>query len=249
MPRHAWLRLPRVFVETPLTANHTVTLSAKPHHYLVNVRRLNKGDEVLLFNGHDGEWLARLMTMEKAKLQLQCLRQTRQQIQESPTALALVFAGIRREHQEYMIEKACELGVTDLYPVVTDHSQVRALNSVRLSLIATEAAEQSERLMVPIFHKLLPLKDAIEQLIEQDFHIFACLEKGETSPILAAMQQRRSDANIAILTGPEGGWSDAEANDLRQCRQVSAISLGERILRADTAAITALSCWGCMNLS
>lgn len=244
MPRHAWLRLPRIYVDVPLAAKESVELHGKAPHYVVNVRRLNKGDEVLLFNGRDGEWLATLQTIGKASLLLLCQQQTRPQ--QSASILGLAFAGIRREHQEYMIEKASELGVSDFYPILSDHSQVSQFNSHRLRLIAIEAAQQSERLDIPSFHPPQDMEAALQHLAEHHFQLIACLERGHSVPILQAMQCLTA-AKVSILIGPEGGWSDQEIDVLQRSRQVSTVSLGERILRADTAAIAALSCWSCLR--
>lgn len=247
MPRNAWIGLPRNFVDKPLGLAQTVALVGNQRHYLLHVRRLRSGDEVLLFNGRDGEWLAALEETSATSILAVCRRQIRPQ-QNAPH-LPLIFAPIKRGYQEYMIEKACELGVSDFYPVATDHSHVRQLNLGRLGLISAEAAEQSERLDIPVFHAPGKLMDTVTHVIERGSQIIACVEKGQADPLLTAIQKIKSETmNIGVLVGPEGGFSDSEIEMLHNVQQIRSTSLGQRILRADTTAIAALSCLSCLRM-
>jgi 16S rRNA (uracil1498-N3)-methyltransferase len=231
--------IPRLFIPSPLSAGQEVAAPDAQAHYLRHVLRLGEGAIVHLFNGRDGEWRALLSMRGKREVLLTpeaCVRP-----QGVEAELTLLFAPIKRAHQDFQIEKVCELGVTRLIPVLTDHTDSQRVNLDRLQAIATEAAEQCERLTVPSFDAPQNLK-AVLASWPKDKPLFWCAERGVAEGALQAMQAHHS--GCSFLIGPEGGFSDAECALLRGLPFIVPITLGPRILRADTAAITVLAVWG-----
>jgi 16S rRNA (uracil1498-N3)-methyltransferase len=239
MPRDDWKKLPRLFCATPLGDSATITLDDAQHHYLTNVMRRPTGSQILLFNGQDGEWLATLIAAGKKSSTAQCQQQTRPQTIEP--ALCLLFAPIKRDHLDYMVQKASELGVTHLQPIITQHTITTQFNHTRLETIAREAAEQCERLTLPILGEILPLAAAM-QTCAADRPLLACLEGGSAQPLATALTVKPMPSAV-ILVGPEGGFSADEMAMIRQHPTVLPVSLGPRILRADTAALAAITLW------
>jgi len=241
---------PRLFVESALAAGQAVTLGPEQSHYLRNVMRLAPGEVLRLFNGKDGEWKGAVVEFGgkggKASCSIrieECLRQ-----QTTDADLWLCAAPIKKAHFEYMIEKATELGVHTIQPMLTARTQIREVNSERLRGIAIEVAEQSERLSVPIIHAALTLKELTAKW-PQDRALIVCAELGDAKPIHAALlsPQLKAAKKCAILSGPEGGFAEEEFAALRKIGNATFVRLGPRILRADTAAISALVCWQALH--
>ena len=230
-------KLVRLFVASPLAKNAAVELGDGQAHYLKNVMRLKEGDVVALFNGSDGEFRARVESFGKRAAHLRAERQLRAQQTESD--LWLVFAPIKRARIDYLIEKATELGASALVPVITRHTHVERLNLERLRAHAIEAAEQSERLTVPRIDAPRALDDILASW-QASRRIMLCDESGTAAPA-AAVLARQSAAAWAVLIGPEGGFAETELDALRKLPFVSPVSLGPRILRADTAALAGLA--------
>ncbi|MEJ0062679.1 MAG: 16S rRNA (uracil(1498)-N(3))-methyltransferase [Alphaproteobacteria bacterium] len=239
MPRDDWKKLPRLYVTDPLLPDGAVSLTDAQQHYLQHVMRRAADDRILLFNGTDGEWLASLVAKGKKNISARCLERTRAQAEESE--LWLLFAPLKRDHLDYLVQKASELGVTHLMPVATQHTVAERVNLVRLRAIAMEAAEQCERLSLPEILAPLPLPKALENIKTQ--RLFACVEGGTALPVAEAFSQYRQDRQAAFLVGPEGGFSKEEMEIIRKHAKSVPIHLGPRILRADTAALAALACW------
>ena len=227
----------RLFVDVPLAVGAAVELAQAQAHYLKHVMRLGEGDVVALFNGRDGEVRARIESFGKRTGQVTIEQRLR--AQEIEPDLWLVFAPIKRARIDYLIEKATELGVSALLPVITRHSMVERLNLERLRAHAIEAAEQSERLTVPVLHEPRPL-DAVLGAWDAARRIVLCDESGTGPPIAAALSGQNA-AGWAVLVGPEGGFAETELDAIRKLPFVSAVSLGPRILRADTAALAGLA--------
>jgi 16S rRNA (uracil1498-N3)-methyltransferase len=227
----------RLFVPAPLASGAAVDLGQEQAHYLKNVMRLSEGDAVALFNGSDGEFRARIDSFGKRAASLIVEEQTRAQTPEPD--LWLVFAPIKRARIDYLVEKATELGASALVPVITRHTHVERLNLDRLRAHAIEAAEQSERLTVPRIEEPRALDDVIAGW-DAARRIMLCDESGTASPA-AAVLAGQSAASWAVLIGPEGGFAETELDALRKLPFVSAVSLGPRILRADTAALAGLA--------
>jgi 16S rRNA (uracil1498-N3)-methyltransferase len=227
----------RLFVTAPLVNGAAVELGQEQTHYLKNVMRLGEGDAIALFNGADGEYRARIESFGKRAASLAVEQQTRPQ-QPEPD-LWLVFAPIKRARIDYLVEKATELGVSALVPVITRHTHVERLNLDRLRAHAIEAAEQSERLTVPRIDEPRALDDVIAGW-EASRRIMLCDESGRAPPVASALAAQ-SAVSWAVLIGPEGGFAETELDALRKLPFVSAVSLGPRILRADTAALAGLA--------
>jgi 16S rRNA (uracil1498-N3)-methyltransferase len=229
----------RLFVTEPLKAGPRLVVAPEQAHYLVNVMRLAAGDELLLFNGRDGEWRARVAAAGKRACQLEVVARTRDQ-QVGPD-LDLVVALVKRARLETVVEKAAELGARRVRLVVTERTNADRSRVDRLAAIATEAAEQTGRLDVPTVEAPVKL-DALLADWPAERPLMFCDEAGEAAPALAALAGR-AGGPWGVLIGPEGGFSPRERTLVRQLPQAVPVSLGPRILRADTAAIAALTLW------
>lgn len=229
----------RLFVPDPLSAGAPVTPSPEQGRYLTAVMRLAVGAEVLLFNGRDGEWRATIVEAGKRVCRLTVGTQSRPH--EIGPDLDLVIALVKRGPLETIIEKATELGVRRIRLAFTRRTNADKANLPRLQAIATEAAEQTGRLDVPEIvapeklDRMLDGWDAARALM-------FCDEGGSGRPTLAALGDR-PDGPWAVLIGPEGGFAPEETARLQDLAFVTPVSLGPRILRADTAAISALTLW------
>jgi 16S rRNA (uracil1498-N3)-methyltransferase len=235
MPQYDF-RAPRLFVEAPLTAGAAVPLDRSQTHYLGTVLRLRSGDRVLVFNGRDGEWSAALKA-QKRTAALVVEENTRPQ--PAPADLHYLFAPLKASRLDYMVQKAVEMGVSLLQPVLTQHGQVARVSSERMLANAIEAAEQCGLLSLPEIKPLVPLADILAGWNPERRLIF-CDEDAEVQNPIAALTEL-SSAPLALLIGPEGGFSAEERVTLLKRPNVVRLSLGPRILRADTAAVAALA--------
>ncbi len=229
----------RLFVDAPLGDGARVVVEDGQAHYLLHVMRAKPGDRLDLFNGRDGEWAAKVVETAKRRCTLECLAQIAAQ-SEVPD-LWLVFAPIKKTPADYLTQKATELGVRVLQPVITRRTIVSRVNTERMRANAVEAAEQSGRLSVPQVRQPL----AFDKLLSQwpaERRILFCDEAGEAPPVAQALKQAPGGP-WAVVIGPEGGFDPSERAALRQHKAVTPVSLGARILRADTAALAALAVW------
>ncbi len=265
---------PRLFVEDRLAAGGTLSLDGPRAHYLLNVMRLKAGGPVRLFNGRDGEWSARIIEAARDTCRLAVEERTRAQDQSAD--VWLLPSPIKRGPFEFMIEKAAELGVSAVRPIISKYTQRSNVNTDRLRSIVIEAAEQSGRLSVPEVAEPRPLTEQLADWPGERRLLF-CDESGEAPPLAEVLTGRTDMAGKvvsgvgqlvgdvldgilgpsvprggpafpnsipwAILIGPVGGFSPEERDQLRAHGSVVAASLGPRILRAETAAIAALSLW------
>ncbi|MBS0527394.1 MAG: 16S rRNA (uracil(1498)-N(3))-methyltransferase [Proteobacteria bacterium] len=233
----------RLFTEADLSAGTEAELTEAQAHYLRHVMRRPDGSPLLLFNGRDGEWAAELALRGKKAAAARVSERTRPQVVEPD--LWLCFAPIKRARIDYVAEKATELGVTVLQPVLTQHTAVERVNVGRLRANAVEAAEQTERLSVPEVRTPVDLMRLLGEW-PAGRRLLMCDETGGGPPIagaLAGLDDAARAAPWAIVIGPEGGFASAELTALRRMKDVTAVGLGPRILRADTAALAALACW------
>ncbi len=233
----------RLHVEDDLGPGAALALTPAQAHYLGNVMRLGVGDELLLFNGRDGEWRATIDGQGKGSCAVSVTGRARPQ-SRGPD-LWLVFAPIKRARIDFLAEKATELGVAALVPVFTRRTVVRRVNTARLRAHAVEAAEQSGRLDVPEVREARPLAELIGSWPEGR-RVLVCDESGGGAPIAEVLAQApgpRGGAPWALLVGPEGGFDPSELDALRKLPFVTLVGLGPRLLRADTAALAALACW------
>lgn len=229
----------RLFVEADLEEGGTLGLSAERAHYFKHVMRLERGDEIAVFNGRDGEWRATVAGFGRGWCSLELGARVREQA--GVPDLWLVFAPIKRARIVALVEKATELGAAALRPVLTQHTAIRRVNAQRLRANAIEAAEQCGRLSVPEVHEPEPL-DALLGRWPPGRRLLFCDESGEGgSP--AAVLSRAEPGPWAVLVGPEGGFDGSERAAIRRLPGAHAISLGPRVLRSETAAAAALSLW------
>jgi 16S rRNA (uracil1498-N3)-methyltransferase len=231
----------RLFIDQPLSPGGVVALDGDRAHYLRAVLRQGPGDGVLAFNGRDGEFLAHIETLTKSAGTLRLDRQTRSPVSDAPPAPWLLFAPLKGGRTEYVVEKAVELGVGRLVPVFTRRGDVARVNIDRLRANALEAAEQCERLDAPEvvdgveLGKLLSGWDPARTL-------FVAAESGVAQPLVTAVTAAAGKP-VAFLVGPEGGFDQQELDALRRLPFVVSVGLGPRVLRADTAAFSALAVW------
>ena len=226
----------RLFVDHPLGAAQTVPANRDQSHYLFAVMRMAVGEEVLLFNGVDGEWLAQITVGNKRNGVLTCVQQTKPL--QMPPDLWLLFAPIKKARTDFIVEKAAEMGAARICPVLTTYTNSDRLKQERLQAHALEAAEQCGGTFVPEVTELTKLSKMLDAWPE-DRQLMFCDETlaGDTGEL------PDTHSPWAILIGPEGGFSDEERTRLRDMPNAHPVSLGPRILRADTAAVAAMTLW------
>jgi 16S rRNA (uracil1498-N3)-methyltransferase len=227
----------RLFVDAALASGAEIACTAEQANYLVNVLRLAAGAEILVFNGRDGEWRARLAAVAKRRCTLECVALARPQ-QGGPDVHYL-FAPLKHARLDYMVQKATEMGVARLQPVLTRRTIVSRVNGERMRANAIEAAEQCGVLRVPSVGEPVKLAGLLEAWDPARRLIF-CDEGAAASSPLATLAGV-SEGPLAVLIGPEGGFDPVERSLLREKSFAVAISLGPRIMRADTAAVAALA--------
>ncbi len=242
------INTPRLFVDEPLNAGAEIAAAEGQAHYLRQVMRREAGAPMRLFNGRDGEWIATLNFQGKKNASFTVTTQTRTQAAEP--ALTLAFAPLKSHRLEMIIEKATELGAVTLQPVITARSIAQKVNEARLQAIAVEAAEQCERLTVPLI--AAPLKwSAFISALQADVNTTTYFldEDAARRGVAAgpATVWRAAATPALILVGPEGGFTADEAFAVRALPRAVPLSLGPRILRAETAAIAALACWQALS--
>jgi len=228
----------RLFVASPLQVDAELALTREQSHYLVNVMRQTEGGRVLLFNGRNGEWQAEVVKARKKACVLKINTQTR--AQDYPPDLELWFAPVKRAATDSIAQKATELGVAAIRPVMTRRTNTARVRDDRLKSTVIEAAEQCGRLTVPDILEADDLSGALAGL--GDKHLMFCDESGMAPPAREALAQQDTGAWV-VLIGPEGGFDAEERAMLAAQDRVVGVSLGPRIMRADTAAIAALTLW------
>ncbi|WNK00079.1 16S rRNA (uracil(1498)-N(3))-methyltransferase [Thalassospiraceae bacterium LMO-JJ14] len=226
----------RLFVDMPLQNDAALQLSRAQSHYLVNVMRKGAGTALLLFNGTDGEWAAELSAPDKKSAGVSVLNQTRPQVEEPD--VWLLFAPLKKDRTDFLVEKATELGASRIQPVMTKFTQASRLNTERLQATATEAAEQSRRLSVPVVSEPGSL-DSILAAWPHDRPLIYLDETGHGQPLANILAGKPN--GLAFLIGPEGGFAAEELDALGKLTFSVAADLGPRILRAETAATAALA--------
>ena len=229
----------RLYVDAPLADGARVTLSREQANYLLNVLRLAAGDSVIIFNGREGEWRAVLADTGRKAASLDVVEALRGQ--EAGPDIHYLFAPLKHARLDYMVQKAVEMGAARLRPVLTRRTQAQRVNLERMRANVIEAAEQCGILTIADIEEPLTLEKALAQW-PQDLLLVFCDEDAPMADPVAALRHRAAPgAPIAVLIGPEGGFDPSERALLMRMEQTLAISLGPRILRADTAAVAALA--------
>lgn len=230
----------RLFINADLTVGATVSLTEQQVHYLRHVLRTELGTELFVFNGKNGEFAAVLSSLGKKDGQIQICRLLREQPEKRD--VRLYFSPLKRDCTQWVVEKATELGVTQIVPVITEYTSVKHVNTERLRLISTEACEQCRRLDVPEILEPVALKELLSM-------------QNDAKPLLIHLdetgQGKKADfvfnglTAAAFLVGPEGGFSQSERDLIAKTPHTMGMDLGERILRAETAAVSALALFMC----
>ncbi len=228
----------RLFINAPLQGE--IELSAAHANYLGNVLRKTPGDKIRLFNGIDGEYFARITQISKKSGTLSIEDKIRDQPQ-TQTRAHLLFAPLKKNRMDFVIEKCTELGITDFHPVITNRTEVREIKRDRLGSQITEACEQSERLTLPKLHDITPLDKKIVQWHETA-HILGCIERTEAPPLSTIAPA----TSCAFLIGPVGGFDEKERELLLSSPKIKPVSLGQNVLRAETASMLCAA-WICLQ--
>ncbi len=233
----------RLFLRHILAEGARIEADRSQANYLMNVLRMKDGDYLLVFNGNDGEWLAKIASSSRRDCALQIMECTREQTERND--LIYLFAPLKHARLDYMVQKAVEMGVGSLQPVMTQHTQSSRVNLERMEANVIEAAEQCGVLSIPEVLGPQSLKDVLTEWpgLHPGRRLLFCDEaEGSHNPLLTLAQMKEAGPQpLAVLIGPEGGFSEEERAQLRDLEFVTAIPLGPRILRADTAAVAALT--------
>ncbi len=230
-----YYKIPRVYVNQDLIESDHVTLDDGALHYLKNVMRVKTGDKIRMFNGRTGEFVGRIEESRKKAIGVTVEKKIRAQ-KESIKKIHLLFAPLKKERMDFLIEKAVELGVTDFHPVLSQNADIRKINIERITAQIIEAAEQSERMDIPA---LYAAQDLFKNLAawNADVPLLAALERMDATPL----RDYKTDQECGLLIGPAGGFTSAEKEKIANLKFVKPVSLGDNILRSETAAIAALS--------
>ena len=231
----------RLFIEKQISQNLMIYIKEKQHHFLKNVLRVNLNDEINVFDGITGEWRSQVISISKDKTALKIEKKIREF--ETQPDIWLIFAPIKLFRLNIIIQKAVELGVSKFVPCKTEFSNFDKLNYKNLELNAIEAAQQCERLDVPKIEKIINLETIIKELPDDRALVF-CDESDTNLPSI--YDELRLNLNNyskwSVIIGPEGGFSNAERELLKKQKNLIRVTLGSRILRSDTAAISSLFC-------
>jgi 16S rRNA (uracil1498-N3)-methyltransferase len=230
---------PRLFVDEPLQAGARVALDRGQANYLLNVLRLRAGEAVLIFNGRDGEWRAEVSVEGRKAADLVCVERTRGQ--STAPDIIYAFAPLKHARLDYMVQKAVEMGAGILQPILTRRTQSSRVNLDRMRSNAIEAAEQCGILSIPEVREEESLERFLKDLAKDRLVVFCDENAPVSNPIEALAKLGNNQAGLVVIVGPEGGFTDQERALVAAHERCVCVSLGPRILRADTAAVAALA--------
>lgn len=233
----------RLFVENEkISVGTTISLPEKQSHYLANVMKQNIGDNILVFNGKDGEFEAAICGLSKRQVEVRIKAKTKEF--KPSEDIWLLFAPLKKDNTDFVIEKSTELGVKKLIPVITQYTISDKTKTERFIAQAIEAAEQCRRLDIPEVATSVKLKDLLQNW-NSERKLFYMDESGAGEAISEVF--KNAPAPLAVLVGPEGGFSKEELDFLRSMPYTKSVSLGPLILRAETASVAALTCWQALS--
>ena len=235
----------RLFIPDKLIPDKRLIISLKQSHYLINVMRKKIDENLLIFNADCGEYLAKIQKIEKKKVSLNILQKLRNR--EIQNDIWVMFAPVKKTPNEYIIQKATELGASKIFPILSERTITQKLNLNRLNDIAIEASEQCERITIPEIFYPKKLIEVIRDWDDKRKILFCDETIRHQVEDISSNNHLLPNSSGAILIGPEGGFSSDEIKYIRQKNFVIPINLGPRILRSDTAVITALTIWQLMN--
>ena len=229
----------RLYVEKELSSNIMIYIKNKQHHFLKNVLRIKIQDNISIFDGLTGEWLSKVVSINRDNIVLQVIKKTKDL--KSETDVWLIFAPVKLFRMNIIIQKATELGITRFVPCITQNTNQPKINIRNLKMNIVEATEQSERLLIPSIDDPINLENLTENFPEDRCLIF-CNENRQALPMIYEALSQKIDQfkKWAILIGPEGGFSNQEAEKIEALTSTISVSLGERILRSDTATTAAI---------
>lgn len=230
-------KFPRLYVEQELTLGNELKLSQMQSHYLISVMRRKLADKILLFNGKAGEFLAEISQANKKSVAIKLIEKTRD-FKPSPK-INLIFSPVKNAKSEFIVQKATELGAAKIIPCIFERTVKSKVKRDKLEVVSIEAAEQCERLDIPVISELGNFSDVILAL--KDKNIIFCDETGKGKPMSEALSKLPAGEEYYVVIGPEGGFSDSEIDKIYSYPKAIGVGMGPRILRADTAIITALA--------
>ena len=235
----------RLYCNQKLSLNNIIVLNKTDTHYLKNVMRCKKNDQINLFNENDQEFLSKILEIKKYETILEIFELSNNT--EIINDIFLIFSLVKKNKMDFIIQKATELGVRKIFPILTERSSIRDINTSRMVAIAKEASEQSNRISIPEISNLMTIQELLEQWDKKRSILYAdeILKINKNLTIL----NRKNFVKSSLLVGPEGGFSPEENDMLKTYKYVFPISFGETILRSDTAVIVGLSYLNIINSS
>ena len=227
----------RLYQNCKLQQSAIIKLTSDDHHYLKNVMRVVVNDLLQIFNGVDGEWSSKVVNVKRDFVEIEVIECIHGQIEYEE--MHCYFSPLNANRHNYIIEKLTELGITSFTPVITEFSNIRKVNNDKLLARAKEAAEQCGLMRIPKINSAILMEDLINEGSEGALLVFCDERSNPMNPI--DQLSRVKELNVSFLIGPEGGFSDKERYDILELQNVIRLSLGSRVLRADTAAIVVAS--------
>ena len=231
----------RIYIKKEISSNLLIYIKDKQHYFLKNVMRVQINDTIRIFDGITGEWLSKVSSVNRNNIVLRVIEKIKNMVQIPD--IWLIFAPIKQHRMNIAIQKATELGATKAVPCLTEYTDIHSVNIKNLQLNAIEAAEQSERLDIPKIEKPIQLQSLLNSWPEDRYLVYFDEKLNQEKNIVESLLPlKNNNKKWAVLIGPEGGFSDSEKKLITKSKNVLAVSLGNRLLRSDTAITVALFC-------